>query len=89
MRLPTVAVRQEVLRAWLQVSAYTRARLAEELGVSRGRVSQLCGRATEPSAHLIAKLMAVTGLPFDRLFYLAQERNGRRRMNGKHGRSLP
>ena len=68
MRLPTVVIRREMLTSWLNVSAYSQSRLASELGVSRGRISQLLTSREEPSAHLIAKLMTLTNLPFDRLF---------------------
>ena len=68
MRLPTVVVRSEVLASWLTVSDCSQSRLAAELGVSRGRVSQLLSSFEEPSAHLIAKLMTLTQLPFERLF---------------------
>ena len=83
MRLPTIVVRGEILSSWLTVSGYTQAKLARELAVSRGRISQLLGSQQEPSAHLIAKLMMLTRLPFDRLFRLVYEarpaiRNGRR-----------
>ena len=73
MRLPTVVVRGDMLASWLTVSGYTRARLAAELGVSRGRVSQLLTSREEPSAHLIARLMTITRLPFDRLFKIVRE----------------
>ncbi len=73
MRLPTVVVRGDVLVSWLTVSGYTRAKLADELGVSRGRVSQLMTSREEPSAHLIAKLVTMTRLPFDRLFKIMRE----------------
>ncbi len=68
MRLPTVVVRGDVLESWLTVSDYTKSRLANELGVSKGRISQLLTSQEEPSAHLIAKLMILTNLPFERLF---------------------
>lgn len=68
MRFPTVVVRREVLASWLTVSDYSQSRLADELGVSKGRVSQLLSSHKEPSAHLIAKLMSLTHLPFERLF---------------------
>ena len=68
MRFPTIVVRGDVLSSWLTVSDYTQTRLAAELGVSKGRVSQLMTSREEPSAHLIAKLMVLTRLPFDRLF---------------------
>ena len=68
MRLPTVVVRGDILESWITVSDYSRSRLATELGVSKGRVSQLFTSQEEPSAHLIAKLITVTHLPFDRLF---------------------
>ncbi len=70
MRRPTVVVRSDVLSSWLTVSDYTKSRLAEELGVSRGRISQLLNSREEPSAHLIAKLLLLTRIPFDRLFLL-------------------
>src|SRR3989338_412607 len=73
MRLPTVVVRGDVLSSWLTVSGYTRARLAAELGVSRGRVSQIMTSREEPSAHLIARIMTLTKLPFDRLFKIVRE----------------
>ena len=68
MRLPTVVVRGDVLTSWLTVSDYSKSRLAAELGVSKGRISQLLTSHEEPSAHLMAKLLLVTHLPFDRLF---------------------
>ena len=68
MRYPTVTIRIDVLESWLKVSGYTKSRLATELGVSRGRISQLISTQREPSAHLIAKLLTVTNLPFDWIF---------------------
>ena len=73
MRLPTVVVRGDILASWLTISDYTRSRLAAELGISKGRVSQLLTSQEEPSAHLIAKLMTLTHLPFDRLFQIVRE----------------
>lgn len=73
MRLPTVIVRNDVLTSWLTISGYSRSRLATELRVSRGRVSQLLTSFREPSAHLIAKLILLTGLPFERLFRVIHE----------------
>ena len=73
MRFPTVVVRGDVLESWLTVSGHSRSQLATELGVSRGRVSQLLTSREEPSAHLIAKLIAITQLPFDRLFRIVRE----------------
>ena len=72
-RFPTVVVRGEVLSSWLTVSDYSKSRLASELGVSKGRVSQLLTSGQEPSAHLIAKLMSVTRLPFERIFRVVRE----------------
>ena len=72
MRLPTVVVRGDVLTSWLTVSDYTRTKLAHDLGVSKGRISQLLTSREEPSAHLIAKLLLLTRLPFDRLFKLVR-----------------
>ena len=68
MRLPTVVVRGDVLLSWLTLSDYSRTQLAKELGVSTGRVSQLLNSTEEPSAHLMAKLLHRTNLPFTRLF---------------------
>src|SRR3989338_6159896 len=68
MRLPTVVVRGDILESWITVSDYSRSRLASGLEVSKGRVSQLLNSHEEPSAHLIAKLLMLTRLPFDRLF---------------------
>lgn len=73
MRLPTVVVRGDILTSWLTVSGYTKSRLALELGVSKGRISQLLTSNEEPSAHLIAKLMALTHLPFERLFKVVRD----------------
>ena len=73
MRLPTVVIRSDVLESWLTVSDYSKARLASELGVSKGRISQLLTSREEPSAHLIAKLLMLTYLPFDRLFMIVSE----------------
>ena len=73
MRYPTVVVRGDVLASWLTVSDYSRSQLAKELGVSKGRVSQLLTSREEPSAHLIAKLMTITRLPFDRMFKILRD----------------
>ncbi|HEX9785309.1 MAG TPA: helix-turn-helix transcriptional regulator [Opitutaceae bacterium] len=72
-RYPTIVVRGEVLESWLTVSGYTRARLARELHISKGRISQLLNSHEEPSAHLMAKLSMLTRLPFDRLFRILKE----------------
>ena len=75
MKLPTVVVRGDVLESWLTLSAYSRSRLATELGVSKGRISQLLSSfyPEEPSAHLMAKLITVTNLPFERLFKIVRD----------------
>lgn len=75
MRCPTIVVRSEVLTSWLTVSDYSQSRLAMELGISKGRVSQLLSSHREPSAHLIAKLMSLTHLPFERLFKVIHNLN--------------
>ena len=72
-RFPTVVVRNEVMRSWLTLSDCKRSRLAQELGVSRGRVSQLLSSEQEPSAHLMAKLLLLTQLPYDRLFKIVRD----------------
>ena len=68
-----MVVRGDILASWLTISDYTRSRLAEELNISKGRISQLLNSQEEPSAHLIAKLMILTHLPFDRLFQILRE----------------
>ncbi len=90
MRLPTVVVRGDVLSSWLTVSSYSKSQVAAELGVSRGRISQILSSKDEPSAHLIAKLLILTQLPFTRLFRIAHSQtdrstngNGRTRHNGR------
>ena len=103
MRVPTVVIRTDVLESWLTVSDYSKSRLAEELGVSKGRISQLLTSREEPSAHLIAKLLTLTYLPFDRLFRIvhassllthkttvvASPRNGRRKVSAFRRRNRP
>ena len=74
MRLPTVVVRGDVLTSWLTVSGYTRSKLAAEIGISKGRISQLLTSQDEPSAHLIASLLMLTRLPFERLFQILHSR---------------
>ena len=73
MRHPTVVVRGDVLESWLTVSDWTRSHLAAQLGVSKGRISQLLTSREEPSAHLIAKLLILTQLPFVRLFRIVRD----------------
>ena len=71
---PTLSLRRDVLHAWLRVSGYTQAELARALKVSGGRISQLLNsRKEEPSPRLIAALLGVTSLSFDRLFSLKPE----------------
>ena len=67
---PAITIRRDVLESWLKVSGYTRSRLARDLRVSKGRISQVLNADQEPSARLIAGLLHVTHLPFDRLFTL-------------------
>ena len=76
----TIAIRRDVLQSWLKVSGYTGTRLARELNVSKGRVSQILHSDQEPSARLIAGLLHVTDLPFDRLFAVKAHRAMLRRM---------
>ena len=68
MNRSTITVRRDVLRSWLMVSDCTRTQMGEELNVSRGRISQLLNSDQELSARLIAGLLHLTKLPFDRLF---------------------
>ena len=74
-RLPTVVVRDKVLESWLTLSEHTRSQLAGDLHVSKGRITQLMTSHEEPSAHLIAKLMLLTNLPFERLFKIVHSRS--------------
>ena len=78
MKTPTVYIKADILRSWLQVTGWTKSQLAAALGVSKARVSQLFNSAleVEPSAHLIAKLLLLTRLPFDRLFIITGTGNG-------------
>ena len=91
MRFPTVVVRGDVLESWLTVSGCSRSQLAAELGVSRGRVSQLLTSREEPSAHLVAKLIVLTQLPFDRLFRIVHTTSSSLPVSRKsnHRRSAP
>ena len=73
MRYPTVVVRGDVLESWLTVSDWTRSHLATQLGVSKGRITQLLTSREEPSAHLIAKFLILTQLPFERLFKIVRD----------------
>ena len=86
MRRPTVVVRSDILSSWLTVSDYSKSQLASELGVSRGRISQLLGAHEEPSAHLMAKLLLLTQLPFDRLFIVTTGKvaNGQKAASNRH-----
>ena len=72
---PTLSLRRDVLHAWLRVSGYNQAELARALKVSEGRISQLLHsrKKEEPSPRLIAALLGVTSLSFDRLFSLKPE----------------
>lgn len=73
----TVKIRRDVFRSWLKISGYTRSRLAQELDVSRGRISQLLNCNEQPSNRVIAGFLKVTQLPFERLFILKQRNGGR------------
>lgn len=68
MRLPTIIVRGDVLHSWITLSDCTRTQFAKDLGISTARISQLLNSSKEPSAHLMAKLLDHTRLPFNRLF---------------------
>ncbi len=85
-----VRIRRDIFRSWLKISGYTRSRLADELNISRGRVSQLLNSDQPPSNRVIAGFLAVTRLPFERLFTVGQLRNGGREgRNGHGGRRKP
>lgn len=73
MKRPDICLRTDILDAWLRVSNRTKAELARQLGVTKGRVSQLFASPTGASTHLVAKLLLVTGLPFDRLFLIVTD----------------
>lgn len=82
----TISVRRDVFRSWLKVSGYTKTRLANEIKVSKGRISQLLNTDQNPSARLIAGVLHVTQLPFDRLFTVKGSPQGskqRRRIRSK------
>ena len=72
-RLPTIVVRSEIMNSWLTLADCSRSELAGKLGISRGRISQLLTSQEEPSAHLIAKLLSLTELPFERLFKIIRK----------------
>lgn len=78
----TVTFRRDVFRSWLKISGYTQSRLASELNVSRGRISQLLNSKEAPSNRIIAGFLKVTHLPFERLFAVKQRNNG-----GRNGRA--
>lgn len=63
-----VLIRRDVLKAWLQLAGVNRTWLAKQLNITKGRVSQLLNADDSPSSPLIASLLLVTNLPFDRLF---------------------
>ncbi len=73
MKSHTVLIKKDVLLSWLKVTANTQSDLANQLQVSKGRISQLIHSNVEPSAHLIAKLLVVTELPFERLFDVTED----------------
>lgn len=75
MRYPTIIVRGDILASWLTISDFSKSQMAVELGISRGRVSQLLSSNEEPSAHLMAKIMTLTHLPYDRLFRMIRTSN--------------
>ena len=88
MRYPTIVVRGDILASWLTISGYNKSQLAMELDISKGRVSQLLTSREEPSAHLIAKLMTLTHLPFERLFKMVRlQSNGRPTSRSRSARS--
>lgn len=64
----TVAVRRDVFRSWLKASGYTKTRFANEIRVSKGRISQVLHSDQGPSSRMIAGFLRVTRLPFERLF---------------------
>jgi transcriptional regulator with XRE-family HTH domain len=74
---PKIAMKKDVLESWLKVSGYTKSRLAEELSISRSRISQILKSNENPSSRLIAGLLTITKLPFERLFVLNGGRRGR------------
>ena len=78
MTRSTITIRRDVLRSWLTVSDCSRAQMADALSVSRGRISQLLNSDQELSARLIAGLLHLTKLPFDRLFLVKELKHSRR-----------
>ena len=76
---PKITLQRDVLESWLKVSGCTRSQLARQLCISKGRISQLFHFDQEPSARLIAGLLSLTKLPFDRLFALKSAKVSLRR----------
>lgn len=74
----TLNVRRDVLESWMKITGYSRSELATHLSLSRGRISQILNSDQEPSARLIARLLALTHLPFERLFVLKKRARPRK-----------
>ena len=80
-----IKIRVDVLQSWLKVTGCTQSQLANELHISRSRISQLLCSDQEPSAHLIAKFMILTQLPFERLFKIIHRPLPARNKKNKKG----
>ena len=68
MSTTRIQLRHEILKTWMQLAGVNNTRLAHQLRVTKGRVSQLLNSDVMPSSRVIGGLLLITKLPFDRLF---------------------
>jgi transcriptional regulator with XRE-family HTH domain len=69
--MKTLVLNADIVRSWLVISGISQERLAQELRVSRTRIRRLLQGEAEPPARVIGSLLALTQLPFDRLFSMS------------------
>jgi len=64
-----IVLRKEVVREYLKATRRNQNWLAEEMGYTKGYVSQVMNDGCKISAGFIESMLLVTHIPFDVLFY--------------------
>lgn len=72
-----VIVRSDLLRKWLETTGRNQSWLAHQLGVTRGYVSQIINADTKCSMAFVERILLITHMQFERLFYFDGQPDGR------------
>lgn len=63
-----VHLRVDALEGWLAMKQWTQTRLAAAMGMTHGQFSHIIHGRAQPGPRFIARLLTVTGMPFETFF---------------------